>query len=271
MANPNQEALKAQSQYQNRYVYNAPVQSKTVQRQPVQKPVATTKPISTTVAKPQSTPNQVKTVAPSKTGQASSPTNKPQQQASKPVQTTKPVQKTTKPVQTQKPAQAIKPSQTVKTTTPKPTQQTIPETQQPAVATPNQTAPQQTTSKPSSNNQLPVIDITNDTLNSLTPTNSTPNNTTPSNTSVATAKTLSWTVPTKRIDGTSFYLRELGGYFLVVKNVSTGGVSQIHISNPDVTTYALRNFRTGKYAFSIQSYDIEGLVSPYSPWVNVTF
>jgi len=72
------------------------------------------------------------------------------------------------------------------------------------------------------------------------------------------------------VDGSSFARRELGGYFLIVKNLATGGVNQVHVSNPDTTSYALNTFRSGKYSFSIKSYDLDGLESPYSEWVNVT-
>lgn len=109
------------------------------------------------------------------------------------------------------------------------------------------------------------IEVTNETLNSR------PSSTSSSSSSSSSSanKYLTWSIPTKRADGSTFNRRELGGYYLSVKNLATGGTSQIHISNPDTTSYSLKAFRSGSYAFAIQSYDIDGLKSAYSSQVKV--
>lgn len=117
-----------------------------------------------------------------------------------------------------------------------------------------------------------VIEITNDSLKSRSsvPSRSSSKTTTPAKTTPQTTKTLSWNIPAKRTDGSSFNRRELGGYYLNVKNLSTGKVSKIEISNPDTTSYSLKSMTAGKYSVSIQSYDIDGLTSPESNAVQVT-
>src|SRR5690606_20160543 len=117
-----------------------------------------------------------------------------------------------------------------------------------------------------------VIEITNESLQSRSsvPSRSSSQKTTPAKTTPKTAKTLSWNVPAKRTDGSSFNSRELGGYYLNVKNLSTGKTSQIEISNPDTTSFSLKSMGAGQYVVSIQSYDIDGLTSPESNKVQFT-
>jgi len=117
-----------------------------------------------------------------------------------------------------------------------------------------------------------VIEITNESLKSRSsvPSRAGSQKTTPAQTTPKTAKTLSWSVPAKRVDGSSFDRRELGGYYLNIKNMSNGKTSQVEISNPDATSFSLKSMSSGQYTVSIQSYDIDGLVSPDSNTVTFT-
>src|SRR5690554_7841646 len=80
-----------------------------------------------------------------------------------------------------------------------------------------------------------VIEITNVSLQSRSsvPSRSSSQNTTPAKTTPKTATTLSSNVPAKRTDRSSFNRRELGGYYLNVKNLTTGKTSQIEPYSPD--------------------------------------
>ena len=115
----------------------------------------------------------------------------------------------------------------------------------------------------------PIIEITNATLEPQVAQQA-PQQQKSTQQQQAPVRYLQWNTPAKRLDGSTFLSKELGGYFIIVKNKTTGGTSQVHISDPNMNSYSLRNYRRGSYSFSIQSYDLRGLVSPYSPWVNVT-
>src|SRR5690606_11784916 len=117
-----------------------------------------------------------------------------------------------------------------------------------------------------------VIEITNQSLQSRAsvPSRASSQKTTPAQTTPKTAQTLSWNIPAKRVDGSSLNRRELGGYYLNVKNLSSGKSSRSEISNPDATSFSLKSMGSGQYTVSIQSYDIDGLVSPESNTVTVT-
>lgn len=75
---------------------------------------------------------------------------------------------------------------------------------------------------------------------------------------------ITWTAPTQREDGTVLLPSEIASYTL---NVTLGGVAQPDITIPgSAVTYTFADTVKGKYCFTMETVDTQGLTSvPTSP------
>lgn len=92
----------------------------------------------------------------------------------------------------------------------------------------------------------------------------------PSSSSAGTTgtATLSWNVPTVNTNGTS--LTDLAGY-IIHYGTSSGALTQtIQLTDPDLTTYVVRNLTAGTYYFAISGYATTGMQGTDSPVVSKT-
>jgi len=80
--------------------------------------------------------------------------------------------------------------------------------------------------------------------------------------------TLSWNAPTANTNGTS--LTDLAGY-IVHYGTSSGALTQtIQLTDPDLTTYVVRNLAAGTYYFAVSGYATTGTQGTDSPEVSKT-
>jgi hypothetical protein len=80
--------------------------------------------------------------------------------------------------------------------------------------------------------------------------------------------TLSWSVPTANTNGTS--LTDLAGY-IIHYGTSSGALTQtIQLTDPDLTSYVVRNLAAGTYYFAISGYATTGMQGTESPQVSKT-
>jgi co-chaperonin GroES (HSP10) len=80
--------------------------------------------------------------------------------------------------------------------------------------------------------------------------------------------TLSWSVPTANTNGTS--LTDLAGY-IIHYGTSSGALTQtIQLTDPDLTSYVVRNLAAGTYYFAISGYATTGMQGTDSPEVSKT-
>ncbi|MCH8506994.1 MAG: fibronectin type III domain-containing protein [Ectothiorhodospiraceae bacterium] len=82
---------------------------------------------------------------------------------------------------------------------------------------------------------------------------------------------LSWTPPATRVDGSSLYLYELGGY--EVHYGTTDGRFRMSVSVPGQDSYGatIKNLQSGiAYYFMVRVYDAEGRYSGFSPQRIIT-
>jgi hypothetical protein len=89
-----------------------------------------------------------------------------------------------------------------------------------------------------------------------------------SSTGTTGTATLSWNVPTANTNGTS--LTDLAGY-IIHYGTSAGALTQtIQLTDPDLTTYVVRNLAAGTYYFAISGYATTGMQGTDSPEVSKT-
>jgi hypothetical protein len=80
--------------------------------------------------------------------------------------------------------------------------------------------------------------------------------------------TLSWSAPTVNTNGTS--LTDLAG-FIIHYGTSSGALTQtIQLTDPDLTSYVVRNLTAGTYFFAVAGYATTGMQSSESPEVSKT-
>jgi hypothetical protein len=80
--------------------------------------------------------------------------------------------------------------------------------------------------------------------------------------------TLSWSVPTVNTNGTS--LTDLAGY-IIHYGTSSGALTQtVQLTDPDLTSYVVRNLAAGTYFFAISGYATTGTQGTESPPVSKT-
>jgi len=93
-------------------------------------------------------------------------------------------------------------------------------------------------------------------------------NPTASGASTTGTATLSWNVPTANTNGTS--LTDLAGY-IIHYGTSSGALTQtIQLTDPDLTTYVVRNLAAGTYYFAISGYATTGMQGTDSSVVSKT-
>lgn len=92
---------------------------------------------------------------------------------------------------------------------------------------------------------------------------------TPNNVTLAGTATFHWVAPMQRSDGSP--LTNLAGYKLYRGLTCTTQPTVVTISNPGLLTYQDTNVPIGSYCYSLTAYDTNGLESPKSPNINVTF
>jgi hypothetical protein len=89
-----------------------------------------------------------------------------------------------------------------------------------------------------------------------------------SSTGTTGTATLSWSVPTANTNGTS--LTDLAGY-IIHYGTSSGALTQsIQLTDPDLTSYVVRNLAAGTYFFAISGYATTGMQGTESPQVSKT-
>jgi hypothetical protein len=89
-----------------------------------------------------------------------------------------------------------------------------------------------------------------------------------SSTGTTGTATLSWSVPTANTNGTS--LTDLAGY-IIHYGTSSGALTQtIQLTDPDLTSYVVRNLAAGTYFFAISGYATTGTQGTESPQVSKT-
>jgi hypothetical protein len=80
--------------------------------------------------------------------------------------------------------------------------------------------------------------------------------------------TLSWSVPTANTNGTS--LTDLAGYVIHYGTSSAALTQTIQLTDPDLTSYVVRNLAAGTYYFAISGYATTGMQGSDSPVVSKT-
>jgi hypothetical protein len=93
-------------------------------------------------------------------------------------------------------------------------------------------------------------------------------NPSPPSTGTTGTASLSWSVPTVNTNGSS--LTDLAGY-IIHYGTSSGALTQtIQLTDPDLTSYVVRNLTAGTYYFAISGYATTGLQSSDSSEVSKT-
>lgn len=78
------------------------------------------------------------------------------------------------------------------------------------------------------------------------------------------AVTLSWIMPTTRVDGAALSPSEIAGYKLYYGTASNALTSTIRINDPTQTEYTIQSLPSGTYYFKISAIDADGLEGPQS-------
>ncbi|MBA53245.1 MAG: hypothetical protein CMK89_02215, partial [Pseudomonadales bacterium] len=73
--------------------------------------------------------------------------------------------------------------------------------------------------------------------------------------------TISWNPPVERADGSMLSVNELSGYRINWQNSTTGTSGSIDVDSGLATYYEVNNLQSGSYRFSLNSIDINGLIS----------
>jgi len=86
--------------------------------------------------------------------------------------------------------------------------------------------------------------------------------------SAANTVTLSWQAPTGNTDGS--LLTNLSGYKIYYGGASGEYSNSIDVPDPGLTSYVVQNLATGRYFFTVTSYNSVGAESGFSPELSAT-
>lgn len=82
--------------------------------------------------------------------------------------------------------------------------------------------------------------------------------------------TLSWSIPSKRTDGSTINATDLSRYEIYMTDGSTGVSKTVKVDNVAQTSYQFRGLKAGKYYFAMASVDKQGRTSPLSTVISKT-
>lgn len=97
----------------------------------------------------------------------------------------------------------------------------------------------------------------------------TPNARAPQNSARHSPRTLAWTAPLTREDGTSLAPGQISGYRIYYRLKHTRTFDMIPLNDASTTRYTLHGMPPGAYEFSISTIDVDGLESRRSDPVEV--
>lgn len=97
----------------------------------------------------------------------------------------------------------------------------------------------------------------------------TPHSRTPQNSVSRSSRTLAWTAPLTREDGTSLAPGQISGYRIYYRLKHTRKYDMIPLNDASTTRYTLSGMPPGAYVFSISTIDVDGLESRRSDPVEV--
>ena len=84
----------------------------------------------------------------------------------------------------------------------------------------------------------------------------------------ASSATLRWVAPATRVDGQGLKMGELDGYIISYGQESANLDSRIMLNDASVMKFTLQGLTKGRWFFSVQAVDVNGLVSAPSPQVS---
>lgn len=80
--------------------------------------------------------------------------------------------------------------------------------------------------------------------------------------------TLRWVAPATRVDDQGLKMGELDGYIISYGQDSANLDSRIMLNDASVMKFTLQGLTNGRWFFSVQTVDVNGLVSAPSPQVS---